>query len=171
MPLFKIVIPANADLVFKKLMEISAFELFEIGDTLNYLMNLEPTEPFNRNFERVGLESIYLLNNLGTLNFFYFAWTIAALITLALKLFIYESEKIRTLHNRLRKALFFNSIISLFLETYSLLAICCLINNGYISFENYGVTLHSLACIFFSVSIFLLPILMGRRLFNFFGSL
>ena len=70
MPLFKVSIPANADMLFKKIMEIAAFEIFEIGEPLDKLLDLEPTGPFNRNFDSVGLESIYLINNLGTLNFF-----------------------------------------------------------------------------------------------------
>ena len=40
MPLFKVNIPANADMLFKKIMEISAFELVDLNDPINYMLNL-----------------------------------------------------------------------------------------------------------------------------------
>ena len=85
LPLFKVNIPANALLLFNKIMEIAAFDIIEINDTLNQLLNLEPTGPYSKNFDSVGFESIYLLNNLGALNFAYLFWSIAALFTIMLK--------------------------------------------------------------------------------------
>ena len=40
MPLFKVNIPANADMLFKKIMEIAAFELVDLNDPINYMLNL-----------------------------------------------------------------------------------------------------------------------------------
>ena len=134
MPLFDIKPPANVNMLFEKIMEIAAFDLFEVNEPLDKLLNLEPTEPFNERFSTVGFESIYLLNNLGTLNFAYIAWILAALVTLGLRRFALDSDKVYTIFNKMRKLLFFNTIISIYIESYSLLAVCCLINLNYVSF-------------------------------------
>ena len=50
MPLFKINIPANAGLFFARIMQIAAFELVELEELLNQVLELEPTGPINKNF-------------------------------------------------------------------------------------------------------------------------
>ena len=135
LPLFKVNIPANALLLFNKIMEIAAFDIIEINDPLNKLLDLEPTGPYRPNFDAVGFESIYLLNNLGALNFAYLAWLLAALTILLLKCrVVEESETARKMRSKLSGKIFFNPLISVFLESYSLLAVCCFININYISF-------------------------------------
>ena len=57
------------------------------------------------------------------------------------------------------------------MESYSLLSVCCLINIYYLSFENYGVTIHSVACLFFLASIFVLPFLLTKYLVKRFANL
>jgi len=69
MPLFKVILPANAGMFFAQLMTIAAFEVFDTKPYLDRLLRLEPTDPINSNFESIGLESIYLLHNMGTLVF------------------------------------------------------------------------------------------------------
>ena len=91
MPLFKTNIPANAGLFFKQIMQIAAFDIIEISEPLDKLLDLEPTDPINENFEAVGFESVYLLNNMGTLAIAYLIWTVTAIITLVLKLCIESS--------------------------------------------------------------------------------
>ena len=93
MPLFKITLPANAGLFFKQIMQIAAFDIIEINEPLDNLLDLEPTDPINENFEAVGFESIYLLNNMGTLAIAYFVWLFAAFIALILKMLVRESKK------------------------------------------------------------------------------
>ena len=168
MPLFKITLPANAGLFFKQIMQIAAFDIIEINEPLDNLLDLEPTDPINENFEAVGFESIYLLNNMGTLAIAYFVWLFAAFIALILKMFITESKKAKHVYAELRKKLFFNSFISLFLESYSLVSVCCLINLSFLSFETYGVTVHSLSTISFFVIMMLSPVLLMQHLLKFF---
>ena len=66
-------------------MEIAAFDIIEIGEPLDKMLSVEPTDPINQNFEAVGFESIYLLNNMGTLSIAYFIWMAAALFTIIIK--------------------------------------------------------------------------------------
>ena len=48
-------------------MAITAFEVVDTKPFLDRLLRLEPTDPVNSNYEAIGLESIYLLHNMGTL--------------------------------------------------------------------------------------------------------
>ena len=50
----------------------------------------------------------------------------------------------------MRKKLFYNDLISLFVESYSLVSVCCLINFGFIRFDSFGHGFHSVMCIFFT---------------------
>ena len=152
-------------------MKIAAFEVVEISEPLDYILDLEPTGPISENFEVVGFESIYLLNNMGTLAIGYLLWGVAAIVSCFLKCFIYESKRVRKTHIWLKKMLFYNSLISLMLESYSLLSVCCLINFSYISFDTYGVTVHSVACIFFFIAIIVMPIFLSRTLIRAFTTL
>ena len=58
----------------------------------------------------------------------------------------------------MRKKLFYNDLISLFVESYSLVSVCCLINLGFIRFDSFGHGFHSVMCIFFTLMSILWPI-------------
>ena len=92
-------------------MQIAAFDIIEISDTLDTILSVEPTEPINENFETVGFESIYLLNNMGTLAIAYLIWFLVAIVAIVLKLFLTCHRKIRKVYHRLQKKLFYNSLI------------------------------------------------------------
>ena len=95
MPLFKTITPANAGLFFKQIMQIAAFDIVEISGPLDSLLNLEPTDPINQNFETVGFESVYLLNNMGTLAIAYLIWLTVACIAVLLRMCFSCHRKIR----------------------------------------------------------------------------
>ena len=57
------------------------------------------------------------------------------------------------------------------MESYSLLTVCCFININFISFQTYGVGFHSLACLFFMVAIFVVPVLAAKSLVKYFDLL
>jgi len=67
MPLLNVTLPPNAGMFFAQLMAIAAFEVVDTKPFLDRLLRLEPTDPVNSNYEAIGLESIYLLHNMGTL--------------------------------------------------------------------------------------------------------
>ena len=143
-------------------MEIAAFDIFEVDEPLDKILNVTPTGPFRNGFETVGFESIYLLNNLDALNFVYGGWFLVAVITLILKCFTLDYELTQTIRLKLSRAIFFNPIISIFMESYSLLTVCCFINIKFISFKSYGVGFHSLACLFFMTATLIVPILAAK---------
>ena len=54
------------------MMKIAAFDFFDTNDAVNAALNLEPISPVSENFNRLGFESQYFINNLGTL----FIWPV-----------------------------------------------------------------------------------------------
>ena len=85
MPLFKTNIPANASMFFAKIMEITAFDIIETADTLDYLLGIQSKSPENENFATLGLESIFVVNNMGTLFIAYMIWLFSAITTIIIK--------------------------------------------------------------------------------------
>ena len=102
MPLFKTSIPANAGIFFNQIMQIAAFDLIEINGPLNYLLDLKPTGPLNQNFGAIGFESIFLINNMGTLGIAFLVWLLLAIIYFITRPCRYFSEKVTEIHRNLR---------------------------------------------------------------------
>ena len=60
--------PANAGLIFNSLMEIAAFDAIPTDDIYKELFpSIDFGLPINENFETVGLESTYIVVNMGSL--------------------------------------------------------------------------------------------------------
>ena len=108
---------------------------------------------------------------MGTLAIAYLIWILTAIVAFILKLFTQKSRRLRKSYKKLKNKLFYNSLISLFLESYSLISVCCLINLSFISIKSYGVTVHSMTCIFFFAAIILMPLILTWYLVAYFGVL
>ena len=87
LPLCKVELPINASKFFKGISEIAAFEIYDLNDPIHKMLNIMPTEPFSENFGELGFESKYMLNNLGTMMFFYILYPVLAILNLILKRF------------------------------------------------------------------------------------
>ena len=80
----------------------------------------------------LGLESVYLVNNMGTLFLAYVVWLFAALFALLLSQLSEYSKSAGNMYEKMESKVFYNGLISLFVESYSLIAVCCLINFSFI---------------------------------------
>ena len=80
MPLMKVVLPLSAAEFYKNIFTIAAFDVYELNDFYNELLEVEELGPKNENFEDFGFESRYMLNNLGTMILFYIAYPLLILI-------------------------------------------------------------------------------------------
>jgi len=131
-------VPANAEIFFRQLMSITAFEVFEIGDIVNALLALEPTSPINDNYNTLGFESVYYINNMGTLFLMFLIYPIMMLVEYLLGLVAEKCDSVKKVHLAVKYSVYWNSLIRLVFESYSMIAICCLIHFEYISFSNVG---------------------------------
>ena len=69
----------------------------------------------------------------------------------------------------MRKDLFFNSIVGLMIESYSILAVSCLINVHFLTFATYGEIVQSVVCLLTLVAVLAFPLLLvfkANRLWN-----
>lgn len=66
LPLFNASMPANAGMVFKYLTQIASFDIFDIGDYVDEYLQLEDTDPVNIEFETLGFDSQWFINNIGS---------------------------------------------------------------------------------------------------------
>ena len=61
-------------------MGIAAFDLFDIKDYLDLILDLEPTDPVNAKLETLGFESLYFLHNLGTFTVVILGYTLLVIL-------------------------------------------------------------------------------------------
>ena len=58
----------------------------------------------------------------------------------------------------MEKKLFYNGLLSLFVESYSLTIVGCLINMSFLRFDSFGLGFHSVMCLAFTVLTLLWPL-------------
>ena len=157
LPLTKVTLPANARIFFESIFQIAAFDFYDLNDFWHEKLNIEPTEPFNDNFNELGFESRYMLNNMGTMFFFILLYpvlyTLQRLISLCKKC---NKPADRT-HRKLKKMLFYRLPITVMIESYGILAICCLLALPVIDFTSSGLAVQSSICLFFLIFILTVP--------------
>ena len=102
--------------------------MVEIGEPINKILNLNETEPFDGNFDALGYESTYFLNNMGTFMLdyvIYFAFITICYITRAWELT--NSKLINMVYKSIMSFVMYNGIITLIIESYTDIWICSLI--------------------------------------------
>ena len=57
-PLFQIILPANAASFFNILMQIAAFDFLDIIEPMSWIFNAEETNAINNNFKALGFDSL-----------------------------------------------------------------------------------------------------------------
>ena len=80
LPLCNIALPINAAKFFKTISQIAAFEIYDMNDFYHNLLNIPPTEAFSDNFEELGFESRYILNNVGAMVLFYLLYPVLMIV-------------------------------------------------------------------------------------------
>lgn len=154
-----IVAPANAMMFFSRILEIAAFDFFDVEPWTNYLLKLEPTGALNDKFEDLGMESLYFFNNLGSWGIFF---AIYMTCVLALPCLRRDCCKNRSLikHNRkkIKEALVWTWLISSVKESGSIIAICVFINFKTMHWHGAGDTVHNTIAIGFFGLIFVFPL-------------
>jgi len=166
-------------------MQIAAFELIDTKPYLDKYLNLQPTDPLNANFEAIGLESVYLLHNLGTLALAFVFFVATVLFSVLLvhcnvwggwlfnaleELSSGSGQGHLTVANisyygeRLQEKLLWGSLIHLMTESYSMLTISCMIHLRYLNFHAVNTGFMSLLTLVVTFVLFVFPIYMARLL-------
>lgn len=157
MPLFDVVMPANAQFLFNQIMYIAAFNYVELDGPINKLLHLNHTEPLNQNFRKLGFESIYFLNNMGSMLIAFIIYPVLILVLLIMQKCTHNSHHVAKTYERLKRDLFYNSIVSMMTESYSMLSLCCLISFNKVSVRSFGEFIQSTISMFFFTMLFVYP--------------
>ena len=76
--------PANTGIFFNELTNIAAFDIFDISEYLDDVLELSPTGPASAQLETVGFESLYFMHNLGTFTIVIIGYTLLVMLWLLL---------------------------------------------------------------------------------------
>jgi len=146
-PLFKIQMPANAEIYFAQIMKIAAFDFANTSPALDFMLGLEESDISPRtNLQTLGFESILMLHNMGSLLLFFAFYPVALLFTwLCSK--VTCSQSVREWGVEQQKKLRYGFLISLVTEAYSVMAISCCIHFKYMAWNSFGNTVESLAAL------------------------
>ena len=171
LPLCNVVLPINAAKFFGSISQIAAFEIYDFGDHILALLNIPATEPFSDNFEELGFESKYMLNNLGTMLIFYLLYPILMLVNLILEKFCTCARCCKKAQKRLEQLIYFKLLITVVFESYAIVALSCFVGHQILEYSSTGLTIQSVSCITFTVFILLMPMLMFRHVAHNFAKL
>lgn len=138
MPLFDVQMPGNAQTFFNQIFKIAAFDIIEIEPYVNSVLNLNETGPFNSNFDTLGFQSMFFLNNLGPLVFAFLIYFAAIIFLFCVDRCSHKSKRAARISVALQESLFYNSITSIMMESYALMCCCALINLQYIRWGSWG---------------------------------
>lgn len=146
--------PAATVIFFSAVFEVAAFDIVETEPFLNRLLRLDPTEPFNEKIDSLGMGSIYLLNNLGSLG-------IVFLVYLLLLLSIPTLERIgpgfRRRAKQLKNLLQWGHLITTIKETSTIIALAASIFLKTIRWESFGDLIHNTIAIAFLLLLTVFP--------------
>ena len=164
MPLLKVVLPGNVYVFFSAIFQIAAFDYYDTNDMLHELLDVPETDPYNESFGELGFESRYLLNNLGTMLFFFLAIPPQYLLFKCLNWCRHRWSCAKKMAKKLRRTLFYSWFVTTMFESYSVISICCLIALPQLSFDTWGLTVQSTVCLLFAVTYITVPYTLLYRL-------
>ena len=138
--LVNVAYPATATAIFSKMMNLLTFQLYDFTELYNKWFGWDPNsegnQPLNDQFDIMGYQSRYIVQNFGTLCWSIFVAPVAYLATLFLSLFS-KGEVITKYKIKSHKWMFFDYWIAFFNETLLFLSVCTALNFGYWNWDNY----------------------------------
>jgi len=99
----------------------------DLNPYINTILKLDSTEPFNVGFDEMGYNSMFLSNNLGTLNLAYFFYLGGLMVMYYYFTQRDKSKAAKRFYKKLRAMLVYNYIISTVMESYANIAVCAFI--------------------------------------------
>ena len=162
LPLMAIGLPQNAGAFFKIVFEMAGFDFYDTGDIMHNGLDIEPTEAYlsdlpYANFEAIKFDSMYMINNMGTLIFVHAIYPLTIIFERALRYCKKCSKRIKRTQRNLNSSLYWSSLTTIIFESYAVVAICCLIGLKTIGFETRGMALQSVICIFYFIFMLTVP--------------
>ncbi len=108
---------------------------------INMMLRLNNTEPFNNVFDQMGYNSMFLSNNLGTLNLVFLFYLVGLLVMHYYKRLKSKSRVAKRRYRWIKRLLVHNFIITTIMESYSNIAVCSFISLYYVRWRTWGETI------------------------------
>ena len=103
-----------------------------------------------------------MLNNLGSLIFFYITYPVLVLLYKVLCLLQNSAKCCHKAKNRLKKKIFWGMLIVGVFETYAIIVLCCGVALGHLDFRSWGLVIQSMACLIYAFIIIFMPVFIIR---------
>ena len=137
--------------------------MYDYTDLYNSWLGLDPdsagNNPFNNQFDLMGYNALFLIQNFG-----FMCWTIflgpLAYIAAPIVVCICKGQ-FAYLKVKANRFMFFNYWIGFFNETFLFLAVCSGLNLWYFKFGTFGEAFNSLLALLFATVLIVYPIFVG----------
>lgn len=151
-------LPANTLSFLQEIYSIASFEFYPaLGDKINSLLNLLPSEALTQSFADLGFESPYVLNNMGSMVLFYLGYLFLILLQKTLEKCKRRSQRVATANRYLKRSLYYNPLITGLYQGYSVIALSVTLGFYKIYWDSYGASIQSTMCICFAVLLVVAP--------------
>lgn len=128
---------------------------------INAALNLNETEGLNSNFDDLGFSSLYFMNNMGTMLIAFLFYFVLVFLLWLVSSWVPNRPRLGRLYERIRTSLFYNSFISMMMESYAVIAICVMINLEYIVWDSYGKIVQSCMCLLALALLIFFPVVLS----------
>lgn len=144
-------------------MKIAAFDIIDTEKYLNAILRLNSTDPLNDNFNKLGFNSMRFLNNLGSMLLGFIVYFLLIVLLYLLDPFVSRFKRVANFYCSLRESLFYETIVSMITESYSILAVCCFIQFCDFNFDSPGEYVQNISMLLFFAVLIFFPILITRH--------
>jgi len=146
-PMLQVNMPASCNFIFSIIFQIAAFDFIETGDYFEEYFETAPSEPFNENFEAIGLETTYFIHNMGTLMFTLVALPVILLVLWLTYLLRDSHACFLRVNNFIGGYFRWNSTIRVLMENYGLISLVSMLGLRHLEWSTPGSQINSaLAC-------------------------
>ena len=138
MPIFNVIIPANAAICFDLIMQVVAFDLIPPDLTIAKWLNLEDTGAYSIAFEIMGLESMFCILNMTSFSLILLAALALVILNKLLGLCKKKVMIIYRVHRAISRKFVYRYFLRLMHEVFLIALLCAVINFYYLRLETIG---------------------------------
>ena len=145
-----------------------AFDILPLDDPINWALDLEEKKGSDL-LARVGLESKYFLNNMGSMLIAFLLYPLALLFHFLFKKLVpARFVRMHRLIKQLGGQLYWGIAITILFETFVIAFLCCMASLKDLTFNSYGEIVQSVSAIVFLVFLIAIPLSLSVKLMRHF---
>ena len=119
--------PANAGIYFNLLMQVAAFEFLQTEEFYFDMLDGAETKALSHNFEVIGFDSIWFMNNMGFMGICLLLFPVMYLIRPILSC-CEGNRRVSKIRSYLHVNLYWSMPLRFLIESYIIIVLCSLIN-------------------------------------------